>query len=106
MFEEKTSTACSLTTGDNDYISGLQKTGMDKSSCETECIKYSWCRGILVKDSVGPCRLLTEVEPDPIDGWSALLFGNWAEPNQWKNSGVNGFKCYARLSTGTFVKIR
>ena len=107
VFEEKTSSACSLTRGKNDYISGLQKSsGMDKSSCETECIKYSWCRGILVDDSVGPCRLLTEVEPNPINGWVEENFGNWVEPNQWENSGFTGAsaKCYEY--TGTFVKMR
>ena len=105
MFEEKTSSACSLTRGKNDYISGLQKSsGMDKSTCETVCIKYSWCRGISAGN--GQCKLLTEKSPERLYGWATAHFGNWAEPNQWENSGFTGAsaKCYEY--TGTFVKMR
>ena len=80
---------------------------MYRSRCEAECRKYPWCRGILVLNSGGTtCRLLTKEQPSPIDGWEAKNFGNWAEPDQWKNGLEAVYKCYEKVLTGTFQIMR
>ena len=98
---KRTSKACAVTEDGSDFISGVIRSGLDKFGCETQCKKYSWCRGIMVIGS--HCRLLSKEQPDPIDGWSAKDWtGNWAEPAQWKNSNFPGVECYEKIITGGF----
>ena len=95
-----------MTEDGDDYISGMQRTArwMDKSRCETLCKQHSWCRGIRFGRFVfvGICRLLSKKQPEPIDGWTAYDFGNWAEPAQWKNGRLPIYKCYEKIITGGF----
>ena len=78
----------------------MQRIGLDKRSCETQCKNYSWCRGIDFGGGWGVCRLLGKEQPEPIDGWTAKDYGNWAEPAQWKKSPNARYKCYEMIITG------
>ena len=46
------------------------------------------------------CRLLTEVQPYSMDGWTSQFFNNWTEPNQWKNGKryTADYKCYEKAT--------
>ena len=112
-YVEKTSSACTITDFARNYISGYYINGTEwtKSRCETECDKYTWCRGIMVKNSdYQVCRLLGDVEKNSMKTtqhwygeWTQVNKGNWAEPDQWSNSkdaADNDSKCYAKYLTG------
>ena len=105
MFVEQTSSACSVSENGRDYISGVWKKVADKNRCESKCRKYTWCIGIMI-GSYGNCRLLTKVEPGPIPGWTADNFGNWAEPDQWKNGALSSYKCYEKIILGMYPIIK
>ena len=99
---KRTSRACSVTDCEEDYISGIIKSRVEKGICETQCEKYSWCRGF--RSNNDECLLMTEKQPDPIpiNGWFATYFGHWTEPDQWKNGAASGFPCYEKVTTGVF----
>ena len=59
-------------------------------------------QGSPINTTGNQCRLLTRVEPDPIPGWTAYNFGNWAEPDQWKNGNSSYYKCYEKGNTAEF----
>ena len=106
MFVEITSNSCSVSKNETDYISGIQRWGMNQSSCETQCSEYSWCRGVQVDGSawewLNSYRLLSRDQPEPIDGWTPKNFGNWVEPAHWKNGIGSNYKCYEKIITGMF----
>ena len=95
-YELRTTSACSVTEGTHDYISGLHKRNVDLESCKFECSKYHWCKGIMTHYAEPLCTLLTE-EQIELSGWVFLNFGNWVEPNQWKN-GINAaVRCFEKI---------
>ena len=94
-YELKTTSTCSVTEGRGDYISGLQKGNVDFESCKLECSKYHWCHGIIIGDNNGLCRLLTE-EEEELPGWTFFNYGNWVEPNQWKNGRSSLHRCFEK----------
>ena len=107
---QRTQSACSVTFLGDDFISGVEKSGVDKSSCEQECRMHSWCIGIRVvmpnSDGFDSCRLLTKEKPERKDGWNRAGFGNWAEPNQWKNGyefANYEYKCYEKVATSMCI---
>jgi hypothetical protein len=72
---------------------------------QTQGKTNDWCRGIQFGGTDDDCRLLSEEQPDPSskehpNGWTAYNFGNWAEPAQWKNGYISGFKCYEKIIPG------
>ena len=69
------------------------------------CGKFSWCKGIRISTG-GSCRLLAKDQPAPLSGWSPYDFGNWAEPDQWKNSAVSGYTCHAKDEEGVYPIMR
>ena len=112
-YVEKTSSACTITEYDRNYISGYYIDGKEwnKSRCEKECDKYPWCRGIGVKNEGGHCKLLGDLEQNPWQhpGWNQSNYGNWAEPDQWSKSPDKvdeDYKCYAKYLTGLLDLMR
>ena len=101
-YVERTSRKCSVTENGFDFISGMLRHGLNQISCETECNKYSWCRGVRFGSGIS-CRLLSTEQPEPIDGWWFYNSGNWVEPAQWKNgASVDYYSCYEKITIGAF----
>ena len=99
-FEERTSTGC--VNGNKQPIAGYRRDDLSLEKCVTECKKYLWCRGIGVSSNVkSHCRLLTN-ESSPLDGWTFIDSGKWAEPKDWKE----GFSEYPKLQCLEKVEIR
>jgi hypothetical protein len=78
---------------------------VQQTECETECGKYSWCKGIRISTG-GSCRLLASLAPPPITGWNFYDLGNWVEPDEWKNGGASSYTCRAKKPTGVYLTIR
>ena len=100
-FKLSTNTACS-TDGINKFISGFQKEISSQEDCKLECERHEWCKGYRVNgtDSVS-CRLLTNENVTISDGWKHFDDGNWAEPDEWKETpDAVGYLCYEKTFVG------
>ena len=102
-FEERTSSLCVITGGEQDSIAGHQSIGeVTKEDCKSKCEKYEWCRGVRVTHSdKKECRLLTN-NSIPIDGYNYMNSGRWAEPKAWKekilDSSINPtYRCLEKI---------
>ena len=79
------------------------KSYVDLVDCKIECTKYSWCRGIRRPVSGNQCGLLRDQQSSTISGWENAYPLNWVEPDQWKNSGHNGYKCFEKVKRGRAI---
>ena len=99
-FEERTSTGC--VDGNGVLIAGYGRDDLSLEKCVTECKKRQWCRGIGVSSNINShCSLLTN-ESSPLDGWTYIDYGKWAEPKDWKE----GLQQYPNLRCLEKVEIR
>ena len=121
VYEERTSTACSKTFGDVDFISGVYKNNVTLEECQQECTSYDWCVGIRMVDDwstgalVYQCWLLTSEEDEwdsalealdsTLDGWESANEGNWAPADEWEESEdySQRSQCYEKTELGTVV---
>ena len=100
-FKLSTNTACS-TDGINKYISGLEKKLTSHDDCKLECERHEWCKGYRINGTdLISCRLLTNQNVSISGGWEYLDEGNWAEPDEWRET-INavGFMCYEKVLIG------
>ena len=98
-FHLVTNNACTKTSNGYDYVSGFQFLGSKTQyECAVECTNYSWCRGILSGQRY--CRLLADAYSVQLPGWQFVGFGNWIEPNLWKNSQITGYQCLVKTGSG------
>ena len=104
-FEERTNSACTVTEGGFDYIGGLQNSDTSQFACKLLCKTFPWCRGIRVSSSAtsNGCRLLTDQTQNIRTGWPHFNAGNWAEPNQWKESPISSYKCFEKILVGKYI---
>ena len=108
---------CTVTEFQSDLISSLYKDSIGHKTCETECKRYSWCKGIRVSatSEAYACGLLAQQNLKSINfelllaGWRWINTENWVEPDQWKNGREiqdSTAGCYEKIITGIGMYIK